>query len=434
MRSAKRLFGLVVVAALIATACMGGGGSGEDGGGQESNQPVTLTVWDYYGEATPIKPAIAEFEKKYPQITIKYEAIDWDTAHEKFTVVVSGGNPPDVATMDMTWIPTFASNGLFTDLSSVSGGQINGEPIEDVYTAGALDAMTFEDEYVTALFDFDAYGLYYRADQFEKKGIEPPTTWDELLQAADQLAEDTNGDGKNDKYLYEVSAADCFHWCQFLFQAGGSILNEDGTEAAFNDEAGLAALEMYKRLVDSGNAIYWTDAEGDPMGGIKDERIAMFQDGPYWMGLLKDGAPELKGDWKVTKAPQQEEPGSYLGGTGLSIPVNAEHPEESWLFIQHLLGLDQQIGVFKEAGAAPATTAALESPVLTKPDPYFGGQAPFPVFLDSMSTASHFPYVEKWDEIDEVISDMVDAVMLGRKEPQQALDDAANQVNDLLSE
>ncbi|MGH2528760.1 MAG: ABC transporter substrate-binding protein [Actinomycetota bacterium] len=435
MTRTGRLLGLVAALALVAGACTGGDEADQDGATPEgSPEPVTITVWDYYGSATPIEPAIPTFEQEYPWITVKYESIGWDAAHEKFTVVVSGGNPPDVATMDMTWVPTFGSNGLFADLKEVSGGELNGEPIENQYAEGALEAMTLDDQYVTMLFDFDAYALYYRADQFKKKGIEVPETWDELLAAADQLAEDTDGDGENDKYLYGIASADCFHWCQFLFQSGGSILNEDGTAAAFNDEAGVAAFEMYKRLLDSGNGIYWTPDLGDDFTpGIKDETIGMFQDGPYYMGLLKDAAPEQEGKWRVAAAPQGEEPGSYLGGTGLSIPVNAEHPQEAWLFIQYMLRLEQQVGVFEYAGAAPATSTAIQTPELTEPDPYFGGQAPFPIFLDTMATATHFPYVEQWDPIDVIIGEMVDAVMVGNKPPQEALDAAAAEVNQELA-
>ncbi len=158
----------------------------------------------------------------------------------------------------------------------------------------------------------------------------------------------------------------------------------------------------------------------------------MFQDGPYWMGLLKDGAPEMKGDWAVATAPYSEQPGSYLGGTGLSISVNAAHPQEAWLLIQFMLQPQQQVGVFV-AGAAPATTAALESSALTKPDPYFGGESPFKVFLDAMSTATHFPYVAQWDAIDQDIGNMVESVMLNKESEQQALSDGAAKVNQELA-
>jgi multiple sugar transport system substrate-binding protein len=433
MRPTRRLFAPAFAIALVAGVNPGGGGEAQRTAPGESQEPVTITVWDYYGTATPIAPAIEGFEQEYPWITVAHEEIAWDVALEQYTVVVSGGNPPDLSTIDMTWVPTFGANGLFADLKDVSGGELNGAPIEEQYTEGALEAMTLDDAYVTMLFDFDAYALYYRADQFESKGIAVPETWDELLAAADQLAEDTDGDGTKDTFLYGIASADCFHWCQFLFQAGGSILNEDETEAAFNSQAGLDAFQMYLDLQESGG-VYWTPDRGDDfIPGIADETIGMFQDGPYYMGLLKDAVPDQEGMWQVALSPQQAEPGSYLGGTGLSIPVNAEHPEEAWLFIEYMLRLEQQVGVFEYAGAAPATSEALAAPELNEPDPYFGGQAPFPIFLDTMATATHFPYVEQWNQIDTIIGEMIDAVMVGGTPPQEALDAAAAEVNQELS-
>ncbi|HEU4354989.1 MAG TPA: sugar ABC transporter substrate-binding protein [Actinomycetota bacterium] len=435
MKHLVRWFVVIASLALVAASCTGDdGGDGGTTAPGESPEPVTITVVDYYGEATPLsEEVIAAFEAEYPWITVKYEAGDWDSMREKFTVRVTSGDSPDVATMDMTWIPTFASKGIFADLSELSGGQLNDAPITDQYSDGALEAMTFEDHYVTMMFDFDAYALYYRADQFDAKGIDVPTNWDELSAAAEKLAEDTDGDGENDKYMFEVYGNDCFHWCQFLFQAGGSILTDDNTAAAFDSEAGLSAMEYYRSFLDNGSGVFWGEAEGEPIRGIKDERIGMFLDGPYYMGLLKDGAPDQSGKWAVAPAPYSVEPGSYLGGTGLSIPVNAPHPEEAWLFVQYMLRPEQQLGVFTLAGAAPATEAALASPELTQPDEYFGGQAPFPIFADTMAIATHFPYVEQWDPIDTTIGTMVESVMLGESDPQAALTDGAAKVNEELA-
>lgn len=423
MRGVVRTMLVVASVTVLLAACTGGGG--------ETSGKTTITVLDYYGSATPFsKEVVAGFEKKYPDITVKVEAGDWDTMHEKFTVRVASGDSPDVATMDMTWIPTFASKGIFANLTDLSGGQLNGKPITDQYTEGAVEAMTFDGHYVTMMFDFDTYALYYRADQFKAKGIDVPKNWDELTAAAQKLAEDTNGDGKCDKFCFEVvGTADCFHWCQFLYQDGGEVLNADSTAAAFDSPAGLSALEYYDSFLKNGSGIYWGDAEGQPIKGIKSDQIGMFLDGPYYMGLLKSGVPDQSGDWRVALAPYSKEPGSYLGGTGLSIPVNAPHPDQAWLFVQYMLQLPQQIGVYTLAGAAPATTAALDSEVLTEPDPYFGGQAPFPIFKDTMATATHFPYVAQWDTLDEDIGNMLNSVLLNKATAQQALTEGAAKVN-----
>jgi multiple sugar transport system substrate-binding protein len=421
----------VALSALVVSACTGGGGESPSGSAG-SHEPVTITIQDYYGASTPIKPVIADFEKAYPWITVKYEAVDWDTLHEKFTVEVSSGDSPDIATLDMTWIPTFASSGLLSNLSEISGGNMNDQPITDQYTQGGVEAMTYQDNIVTMLFDFDVYALYYRTDIFKQKGVAVPKTWDEWKAAAAKIAEDTNGDGKCDKYCLEVDG-ETFHWSQFLYQNGGSILNADNSAAAFNSPEGIQAVEFYKSFIDDGTGILWGPSQGDRQNGIKDGRIAMFTDGPYYMGIMKSGAPEMAGKWGVALAPYSKQPGSYLGGTGLSIPVGAPHPQEAWDFISFMLRPENAVKIFTIAGAAPGLTAALQSKAADKPDPFFSDQNTLPVFLEAMSTATHFPYVSQWDAIQSTMDNGLQAAFLGKATPQAALDDAAAKVNDELS-
>jgi multiple sugar transport system substrate-binding protein len=392
--------------------------------------PVTVVVWDYYGkEVTPFTPdALAAFQAEYPWITVQREDLDWDTFLDKFNVAVSAGEGPDLATLDMTWIPTLASNAVLQGLTALSGGTVNDQAITDVYAPGPVEAMTYDGDYVTMMYDFDAYALYYRSDLFDQKGIAVPTTWDELRAAAKQLAEDGNGDGKLDRYLYALRP-NTFHFSQFLFQNGGSLLTDDLGQAAFNSPEGVAALQFQMDLASDGTGLYWSDADGDLPPAISDGRVAMFSDGPYYMGLLKSGVPDQAGKWKVAVHPYSKQPGSYLGGTGLSIPVSSKHQEAAWLLTEFMLRPEQQVGVYTVTGAAPATLAALESPELTQPDDYFGGQKPFEVFLEAMSSATHFPYVAEWSTIDTIIGENLDAALVGTSTAQAALDAAAQSVD-----
>jgi multiple sugar transport system substrate-binding protein len=191
----------------------------------------------------------------------------------------------------------------------------------------------------------------------------------------------------------------------------------------------VAGLQFQKDLISDGSGLYWSDADGDLPPAISDGRVAMFSDGPYYMGLLKSGVPDQAGKWKVAIAPYSKQQGSYLGGTGLAIPVGSTHKDAAWLFIQYFLQVPQQVQVFTVAGAAPATTAALGAPELTAPDPYFGGQTPFTVFKEVMSSAIHMPYVGAWSKIDTIINEDLDAALLGKKTAQDALNDAAAKTN-----
>lgn len=421
MKKSYALFAMLVVMALLLSAC---------GGGQPaaSNEKVTITVWDYYADpnATPIKPLIDQFQKDNPNITVKYEIMDWNTALEKLNVVLSGGTPPDVVTVDMTWLPKYAALGAFTDLKPfMPDGKLNGVPLEQSYAAGALEAMNYNGKIVTMMYDFDAYALYYRADLLEQKGLQVPKTWDELVQVLKTLKEDN-------KYMYEVDP-DTFHLSQFVFENGGTLLNKDNTAAVFNSPEGVEATQFYTDLVTKeGTGIFWTADQGEAMQGIKDGRIAMFANGPYFMGLLKSGAPEMAGKWRVALHPSQKNSGSYLGGTGLAIPAASKNQEAAWKFIEYLLKPENAVGVYTYAGAAPALVQALNSPEVNKGNDYFGGQKTFDVFLEAMKTAHPFPYVRSWNDIDGQISNALQEIVLNKKPVQQALDDAAAKTEELL--
>lgn len=441
------LFSLLVILGLLLSACGGGTPAAEPTKAPEATNPpaveqptpvptagpstsgeaTTITVWDYYTDpnATPIKPLIEPFQKEYPNIKVNYEIMDWDTAQEKLNVVLTGGNPPDVTTVDMTWLPKFASLGAFTDLKPLlADGKLNGKTLEESYAPGALEAMKYKDQIVTMMYDFDVYALYYRSDLFEEKGLQPPKTWKELMDAAKKIA-------SGDKYLYEFDA-DTFHGSQWIYENGGTLMSPDFTKVEFNSPAAVEAIEFNYSLLKDKLAINWTTDEGERIQGIKDGRIAMFSDGPYYMGLIKSGAPEMSGKWKVAPHPYSKGPGSYLGGTGLVIPAGSKNKEAAWKFIEYAMRTENEVGVYKYAGAAPALQQALESPEVNVEDPYFGGEKAFSVFLEAMKTAHPFPYVRQWTDIDTIFTNAMQEIALNTKDVKTALDDAVKLTEEAL--
>ncbi len=425
----KVLFSLVIILGLLLSAC--GGATPQPAASQAPvateapAQPVTITVWDYYGEATPVKPLIEPFQAAHPNITVKYEAIDWDTMMVNLNVVLTGGEVPDVATVDLTWVPKYAAEGAFTDLKPLSGGMLNGVAWDQAYTAGALKAITYNDQIISALYDFDVYALYYRADLLEAKGLQVPTTWDELMTVAEALHE-------GEQYYYEFDA-DTFHGSQWIYENGGTLLSADYKTVMFNSPEAVEGITFDYSLLQSGAAINWTEDEGERIQGVKDGRLAMFSDGPYYMGIMKSAAPEMAGQWRVAQHPFNKQPGSYLGGTVLAIPAKSTQQEAAWEFVQYAMEVQNQVGVYKLAGAAPALTAALSSSDVNVADPYFGGQQAFAVFLQSLETAIPFPYVRQWDEIDSAFINAMQQIALGQLNVQDALDEAAVTVQDVLS-
>ena len=185
------------------------------------------------------------------------------------------------------------------------------------------------------LYDFDAYALYYRADLFDAEGDRRP---DHLGRAPRRREEarrvDQDGDGKPDKYLYAVRP-NTFHFSQFLFQNGGSLLNADNTKATFNSHAGVAALQFQKDAPRRRNRPVLVRCRRRPAAGDRRRAGRDVLRRPVLHGPAQERRPRPGRQVEGRDRPVSKQPGSYLGGTGLGIPVGSKHKEAAWLFIQY---------------------------------------------------------------------------------------------------
>jgi multiple sugar transport system substrate-binding protein len=80
--------------------------------------------------------------------------------------------------------------------------------------------------------------LIYDQMGFISAGLEPPTTWDELRQAAEVLTDLNTGS------FGLIVSPDLSRWLPFLYQAGGQLIGADG-HMALESPAATAALDFY---------------------------------------------------------------------------------------------------------------------------------------------------------------------------------------------
>ncbi len=152
---------------------------------------------------------------------------------------------------------------VYMDDSGIVDGVPNGywEKLDDVLAPGSIENLVgLQQKYI------DAHGglyrvpwwngmgyLFYRIDMFEEAGIEVPTTWDELMVAAEKLTIDKDNDGTIDQwgYLTQGGPGEMYNnWTEFLMQAGGDQFkyaeNGKATDEALN--ALLFMKELYNTV------------------------------------------------------------------------------------------------------------------------------------------------------------------------------------------
>jgi maltose-binding protein MalE len=118
---------------------------------------------------------------------------------------------------------------------------------------------------------------------------QPPGTLEELIAVGKSLTEDTNGDGKVDRYGLTWNYREPFFFVPFLTGFGGWIMDELGNPTLDND-ATVRALQFVLDLRDKHKVI---PKEGDYDIAdmlFKEERTAMIINGPWSWGSY--GIPE----------------------------------------------------------------------------------------------------------------------------------------------
>ena len=134
-------------------------------------------------EAEPFFDELATAFQDETGAELDVQFVPWAEAHDKFVKSIAGGTTPDVAEVGTTWTPEFADAGALVDLTDA----VNEAGLDDDLVSGLVEAGTVDD----ALYGMPWYSgvrsVVYRTDVFEKAGIEPPTTWDELVAAGEEL-------------------------------------------------------------------------------------------------------------------------------------------------------------------------------------------------------------------------------------------------------
>ena len=123
-------------------------------------------------------------------------------------------------------------------------------PIDDVVAEAGIDGADFPtdvwnagqvgDSRYSIPLDIHPMTMFYNADLLSAAGFDAaPTTGEEFAEIAGALSDGTNNgfmvtSGFPIRQIFEM----------LLYQYGGTSFNEEGTEAAWNGEAGVQALSL----------------------------------------------------------------------------------------------------------------------------------------------------------------------------------------------
>jgi alpha-glucoside transport system substrate-binding protein len=181
----QRWFALALLVGVLAFVAAGCGGGGDDGG-VEGSEEVTgdisvMAIWSGAEQAS-FQAVIDAFNEAYPNVNVNYTS-GGDNLAPLLSSAVEGGNPPDLAAIAQPGlIAQFAEQGAIQPIDDLRETIVDnfGESVADV---GAVDGT----QYGVMFKGSNKSTVWYNVAAFEEAGVEPPETWDELVEVASTL-------------------------------------------------------------------------------------------------------------------------------------------------------------------------------------------------------------------------------------------------------
>lgn len=409
---------LGIVGALALSACSGGSKPASS-----DSLTGTVTFWHGYSatseELKTLRTVIIPgFEAKYPGAHVKEVPIQDSQLHQKLLTAAAGGDLPDVARGDIAWVSELAKLGLTQPLDTVMPdfGQVSAQTFP-----GTLATNKYKGHYYGLPLDTNTRVQIYNADMLAKVGVtEAPKTFDDLKALAGKLS----GQGL---YAYADNSLSGWNVLPWIWSAGGDMTDPDVTKATgyLNSPASVAGVQMlldlYKMkaippLIMGGTGGLATS------DGLATGKYATILDGPWMYPILASSHPSFK----MSAAQVPAGPGgsiSVVGGEDVVVFKGAKNRALSLAFTRYLLSPEAQTAMAKVG-----QMSVLKDLDVTQIDPKY---APFVLQLQ---TARPRPPVPAWAKMDDVLKQKLNAAFNGDLTVQQAMDQAASQIDALLAQ
>src|SRR5437868_4143602 len=370
----------------VLLACGGGGTSGSAattpaaGSGAATAPAVQTTgtastvVWFAARDTTGYTPKQVEAfntANKNMQNDYQEQGATTQDLHDKFVTVAGAKDASvDIVSMDVPYVPEFAAAGW-----TIPVDEIVPKEEQAKFFAGTLHGATYEGKLGGVPWFNNGPGLYYRKDLFDAKGVKPPKTYDELLNAAKMLQ---TADVAGFAMQLPQNEGGIINWMEYLWGYGGDLVDDKLNVVVDQGTAGVDGMQkildfVYKDKILPEAALQFK-LGADVMNLFRGGKAAMIR---LWFSnagdLYREDSAVKQEQWDVAPLPSKDgtKPGpGCLGDWNLGVSKFSTRQKEALEAVRILTGQEFQRARFLDGGFLPSRTAVFDDAEIQKKYPY----------------------------------------------------------------
>jgi len=390
----------------------------------EPNATLRVASWGDTSEQGVNNDALARFKQIYPDVTITYEPVPSDY-QTKLLAQISGGSQPDVFYVDPGLAYQLIPNNVLLDLGPALTE--TGRSKDD-YFESIVNTFVGEDGKVYGLpKDFGSLALFYNTDMVKTP---PKAGWtqDDFVAF---VKENNSGSGQTQNFGFSATP-DFERWGAFAIANGAKVI--DNNKCAINSEAGVAALEMWYGLYKDGIATIPADVGAGWSGeAFAKKRVSSVAEGGWMIPFLDDPKAAFGVNYDAVPLPVGE------GGTKADLlffnawgaSAKSKFPKAAAALVLFLASRENEGAILQTGFALPAIKGFEDDPFFKK-DSVQSRISAIIYEAASYGTPSYYGGIND-SKIKKAFSDATQRVFAKEQTPKEALDQACQEVDPLLT-
>ncbi|CAM3212712.1 extracellular solute-binding protein [Paenibacillus lupini] len=179
----------LVTTSILLAAC---GSNGDTNSNSNGKEKVMLSLWhNYTGDdqrAQTMRAIIEQYQKDHPEVELDVQAIPPDGYRTRLKTVAAANEMPDLFVMwPGVMTKEFQSGNLLQPINELLDSK---KEWKDGFLPGSFDGFSIGEDIFSAPIALSPTSiLYYNKSILEENGLQPPKTWDELMNAVTVLKE-----------------------------------------------------------------------------------------------------------------------------------------------------------------------------------------------------------------------------------------------------
>lgn len=348
---------------------------------------------------------------------------------QNMQAAVAGGNTPDVVQIGWAFVDYFSENFEYNTPQSIID-QFDAENknyLEDNFLENVLDlAVNKDGELVGLPYSISNPVLYINKDLLKEAGLDEngPKTWEEVREFAKTVKEQT---GKYGFYLQQPAD----NWAtQALLESNGANFIEEG-KAAFASPEGIEAYKLWADMVNEDQTAVNLPWDQGVQSFIQGEVAMLFTT----IAQRTNVQSNAQFDVATITAPSWGDKDIRIPAGGAMLVLTSQDEakkEATWKFMKFLYENENVLAWTEGTGYVPSTATVKDSDEMKK----FLEENPMMeaamVQMDKVNKWASFPG-QAGLEAEQMLLDMRDAILTGKKTVEEALPETQEAINNLLN-